>query len=493
MFHPNPTLLIDLYKLSHRNQYPQGTEYVYSTWTARTTRMPSIDHVVVFGVQMAVRKLESYFYEQFFSKSLELILKDYVRFVKHVLGDQNPETQHISDLHALKCLPLEICALEEGTLCPVRVPSLTIENTDPRFFWLTNYVESLLSTMLWPAYTSATIANQYYEILEHYALETVGNADFVPFQGHDFSFRGLSSLETAITSGMAHLAVGFAGTDTAPAIQGLEYYYGANIEKELVGTSIPATEHSVMCAYGEDGGDMASFKRLITEVHPTGFISIVSDTWDLWDVIGRVLPALRGDILDRDGRVVIRPDSGDPVKILCGDPEGKTALEKAGVVEALWALFGGTLSPQGYKVLDSHIGTIYGDSITLERAGEICQRLKAKGFASINAVLGIGSYAYQYVTRDTFGQAMKSTYCEVSGKPRLLFKDPKTDNGVKKSQRGRVSVIMGPNGLEFKDGLIRGDQMPGNLLRTVFKGGITYNPTTLAKIRDKLKNQRLEV
>lgn len=188
--------------------------------------------------------------------------------------------------------------------------------------------------------------------------------------------RGMSSLSSAVSSGMGHL-LSFVGTDTIPAISALESLYNANIENELVGTSVPATEHSIQCAYGDD---MLYLKRTLSEVHPSGIVSIVSDGYDFWDVIGRVVPALKSEILARSGgpvgdKVVIRPDSGDPVLILTGDPNGKSELERKGAVEALWDIFGGTVSEKGYKMLDSHIGLIYGDAITYDRAKEICEKL----------------------------------------------------------------------------------------------------------------------
>lgn len=209
---------------------------------------------------------------------------------------------------------------------------LTIENTKPEFFWLTNYLETLMSCQLWMPATSATLAFEYCKILEAYALKTNGDTSGVPFQGHDFSMRGMSSLEAAKGSGAGHL-LSFTGTDSIPAILYLEDFYQADIEKELVGTSIPATEHSVMCAHGTD--EMASYKYLIKEVYPNGFVSIVSDTWDLWSVLNVVIRGLKEDILSRDGKVVIRPDSGDPVLIICGDPDSTHESERKGVVEIL--------------------------------------------------------------------------------------------------------------------------------------------------------------
>ena len=301
----------------------------------------------------------------------------------------------------------------------------------------------------------------------------------------------MGSLESSTTSGAGHL-LSFAGTDTIPAIAFHEEYYNANIEKELVGASIPATEHSVMCSYGDEN-EFELFAHLINNVYPNGLFSVVSDTWDFWKVVTEYLPLLKDNIMARDGKVVIRPDSGDPVKIVIGDENGKTVAERLGLIEILWNIFGGTVTDKGYKVLDSHIGAIYGDSITLERAEAILEGLKAKGFASTNIVFGIGSYTYQYNTRDTLGFAMKATHVKVNGEERLIFKNPKTDDGTKKSLRGRVAVVEKNGELVAVDGLTIDSYYDcgfdlADQLETVFKNGELKREQSLPEIRAILNN-----
>ncbi|WP_236809723.1 hypothetical protein [Bacillus glycinifermentans] len=304
--------------------------------------------------------------------------------------------------------------------------------------------------------------------------------------------RGMGAFEASVASGAGHL-LSFAGTDTIPAISYHEEYYNTNIEKELVGTSIPATEHSVMCAYGDEN-EFELFKHLMTNVYPKGFFSVVSDTWDFWKVIGEYLPKLKEEVMSRDGRVVIRPDSGDPVLILIGDPNGETELERKGLIECLWDIFGGTVTEKGYKLLDPHIGAIYGDSITLERAEAIVKGLEAKGFASTNVVFGIGSFTYQYNTRDTFGFAVKATHAVVNGQERMLFKDPKTDDGTKRSQRGRVTVLKTNNELTLVDGLTKeqydGDFAELDEMEEVFCNGELLRDQSLAEIRHILQKEK---
>lgn len=483
-------LLADFYKLSHRLQYPNNTTTVYSTWTPRESRVANVNHVVAFGFQAFIKNyLVDYFNQNFFSRPKYEVLSEYARIIKFTLGDQNPDVSHIEALHDLGYLPLKVKAVPEGTLIPLRVPMMTIENTDDKFFWLTNYIETLASTELWQASTSATLANEYRKLLTRYSMETVGNDAMVQFQAHDFSMRGMSGLSSAISSGMGHL-LSFSGTDTVPAIVAAESLYNANVENELIGTSIPATEHSVQCSYGNDE---KYFRRIINEVHPSGLVSIVSDGYDFWNVIGTVIPALKADIMARKGgpvgdKVVIRPDSGDPVKIVIGDPDGATELERKGAIEALWDIFGGIVNALGYKELDPHIGLIYGDAITLQRCEQILEGLKAKGFTSTNAVFGIGSFTYQFNTRDTFGFALKSTSVTINGDEKMIFKSPKTDSGTKTSQKGRVMVFNSEeDGIYYIDMLTSKDSDKDNLLKVVFENGKLYNEQTFSQIRAKLR------
>jgi nicotinamide phosphoribosyltransferase len=481
----NPLLLTDGYKLDHRRQYPQGTTMVYSNWTPRRSRIEGVEEIVFFGLQYFLKKyvLED-FERHFFQQPKERVLAQYQRRVNCYLGENSVGIQHIADLHDLGYIPMVFKAIPEGRSVPLRVPMFTMYNTLPEFFWLTNYFETLLSAVVWLPCNSATIARQYRLLLDRYASETSSQPDFVNWQAHDFSMRGMAGIEGALLSAAAHL-LSFTGTDTIPAIDLLEQYYGADAENELIGGTVPATEHSVMCM-GTATGEQETFRRLISEVYPKGIVSIVSDTWDLWKVLTEFLPALRDEIVGRDGKVVIRPDSGDPVLILCGNPDGATEPERKGVVELLWDTFGGHINGKGYKELAPCIGTIYGDSITLQRAEEICERLKTNGFASTNVVLGIGSFTYQYNTRDTFGFAMKATYGEVNGEGRAIFKDPVTDDGTKKSAKGLMQLRLENGRYQLLDDVSREEEMEGEL-KEVFRDGKLLVELSLADIRRNIR------
>ncbi|WP_108869179.1 nicotinate phosphoribosyltransferase [Aquimarina aquimarini] len=478
----NPLLLTDGYKLGHKEQYPQGTTLVYSNWTPRKSRVEGVDKVVFFGLQYFVKEyLIKRFNQEFFEQPKVKVTAEYKKYVDHYLG-VDYDIAHIAALHDLGYLPIEIKAIPEGTEVPIRVPMFTMVNTKPEFFWLTNYLETLLSCIIWQPCTSATIAKQYKKILNQYAKETdQANQEFVTWQGHDFSMRGMSGTESSLLSGMGH-ALSFSGSDTLPVAKAYEVFYNADVTKELVIGSVNATEHSVMCAGSKDD-EIGTFKRLL-DTYPTGILSVVSDTWDLWKVLTEYLPQLKQEILERDGKLVIRPDSGDPVDIICGCEHENPVVAK-GVIELLWDEFGGTINEQGYKVLDPKIGAIYGDSITLERATQICERLKQKGFASTNVVLGIGSFTYQYNTRDTFGFAMKATYVEVNGEGREIFKDPITDDGTKKSAKGRIQLYEHNGEIVYKDQVTKAEEEEG-LLQTVFIDGKLVVDDTLQQIRERL-------
>ena len=546
MVQTNSAFLTDSYKLAHHDQYPDGTTLVFSNFTPRTNKYASeatksLDSVLVFGIQLTLMKIKDHFDQNFFFKKERKDISDNVWGASELskLKDKaiNPikeeielflgmkyDTTHFEKLWDLGYLPLEIRALDEGTLCPIKVPMLTIHNTHPDFFWLPNFLETILSQMLWKPMTSATIALSYRKTMEKWAEKTNPEGkEFVLWQGHDFSMRGLDALEATQASGLGHLSV-FYGTDSLPTLSAARYYYGA---KGFIAGSVPATEHSVMSA-GSKEGELETFRRLMKK-QPKGILSVVSDTWDLWNVLTNILPQLKEEVLARDGKLVIRPDSGDPVDIICGlqhvynivDTQvekikdlglnaenimNHSESEKKGVVELLWDVFGGTTNEQGYKVLDPHIGTIYGDSITNERCEEICRRLEAKGFASTNVVFGIGSYTYQFNTRDNFGFAMKATYVEKTTEEYVgttpeniklqetttgfeIFKDPVTDTGMKKSARGLVRVVRNKssNQLLLED-QITWDEVnsPENQLKLVFVDGKLLNPVTLEEIRNRV-------
>lgn len=438
----------DAYKLDHRRQYQLAGDVtrVYSNYTNRKSRIKGVDRVVHFGLQAFLKHLQKGF-DDFFNADIDKAANEYEWRLARILGLDAAKaigTDHIRALHTLGYIPLEFRAVPEGTLVPIRIPSLTVENTVDEFFWLTNYIETSLSNHLWLPSTTATIAHAYRRILDAAAGRTGGDSVGVDFQLHDFSYRGMGGLDAAKASAAGHL-LSFVGSDSLCALDWIEENYGDSVIDLF---SVAATEHSVMgtgiLSDNRTNAEERLFGKLL-DLYPGGILSVVSDTFDLWAVLRTYLPNLHKKIMQRDGKLVIRPDSGDPVKILTGNPAGRTIDEQRGVVELLWEAFGGTVNDKGYRVLDSHVGAIYGDSITLERAQEITDRLESMGFASTNVVFGVGSYSYQYQTRDTFGSAVKATWVRVDSKGVNVFKDPITDDGTKRSATGRLAVLGGGN------------------------------------------------
>ena len=508
-------LLTDGYKLGHHRQYPEGTEMVYSNWTPRSCKyFPEAEEgAVVFGLQYLIKKyLIKQFNENFFSLSRKQAIKEFYNRVNNFVGIENVGTSHIEALYNLGYLPIEIKALPEGSVCPIRVPWMTIKNTLPEFYWLTNYLETLISCTLWMPSTSATKSRLYKkELMRHAKLTKFPSDVAVDFSCHDFSMRGIGGIEAVIISGMAHL-ISFCGSETIPAIRALEEYYNADSSNELIAATVPATKHSVMCAGGKED-EIETFKRLITKVYPNGIVSIVSDTWDFWQVIEDFLPKLKNDIMSRNGRVVIRPDSGDPVDIICGlrtNPHYNTKIKdgkyyvsyspfdietkyveisKGQYYGAYWMLgeiFGWNATENGYQYPDTHIGLLYGDSITLERQKHIYSRLESVRCAACNLVLGVGSYSFQYASRDSLGYAVKATACIVNGEFRPIFKQPKTDDGTKNSLKGLIAVYKDGEGKYYAKDEVSFEEEKQGELRTVFKDGNLYVNWTLKEIRERI-------
>jgi nicotinamide phosphoribosyltransferase len=440
----NPTFLIDFYKAGHIFQYPDGITRVFSSWTPRSSRIPGVTKVINFGFTYFAKKyLIEAFNKHFFSRPEDEVMAEYDLVMSTTIGLK--KTDHIRALHRLQYLPIEVWSLPEGVQVPLNVPPIIVVNTHPDFAWLTNYIETLMSCILWKPATSATKARRYRAIgMKHARAAGERDFSFVDWQFHDFSERGMAGLEDACLSGMGHL-LSFSGTDTLPAILTAVKYYRASLD---CGGSVNATEHSVMCAGGEDN-ELETFERLLFKIYPEGILSVVSDTWDLWVVLTDIICKLKERIHARNGKLVIRPDSGDPVKIVLGNEafKGMNHQYKSfehpaylGAMECLRRALGTVPNLTGVLPLIHNGGLIYGDAITEERADEILGGVVKQGLSPYNMVLGIGSYTYEYVTRDTFGNAMKAIAIEKNGKVIAVFKRPVTDSGGKFSHKGLVAV-----------------------------------------------------
>jgi len=489
----NSLLLVDGYKIGHHNMYQDGIEKVYSNFTPRSNRYAPEGNngkVLNFGQQAVIKYIVNHFNNNFFSKPKDEVINEIKTEFSLYLGIDY-DTTHFEKLHDLGYLPIKVKSLPEGTESAIRIPILTIVNTHNDFAWVTNYLETIISNLLWQPITSATTALIYKKTALEWVNKTdSANTGLVDWMLHDFSMRGLTGLDAAIFSGMAHATV-FKGSDTLPVIYGARKYYN---ETGFVVGSVAASEHSQMTAQGPEG-EFDVYNRLIDK-HPTGILYLVSDSFDLWNVITNYLPRLKDKIMTRDGKIVIRPDSGDPVVIICGwkdtgytkIPDGKeyTEAEHKGVIELLWDVFGGTINEQGYKVLDSHIGVIQGEAVNPETQVEIYKRLEAKGFATTNIFIGIGSYAYQYKTRDSWGIACKCTAQQVNGNLIPIFKDPVTDSGMKKSAKGLLAVHLDKNNEYILQDSCTWEKENTGCLQTIYENGKFYNQTTLTEVRERI-------
>lgn len=494
MFRPNSLFYTDGYKIGHKKMLAKGTTRLYGTWIPRSTKHApkGVTKIVSFGQQLVVKWLHDEFAQNFFSLTRDEAMK-FGKDMSMYLG-MDYDASHFGELHDLGYLPIRIKALPEGIETNPNIPHMTFVNTVDGFAWLTLYLETIVSSLAWKPSTSATIALQYKRNVVEWVMKTdPASAWLIPFLCHDFSARGLSPWDM-LSSGLGH-ATSFLGSDTIICIPGARYFYNVP-EDQMPIYSVNASEHSVSTTKIFTVGEQQMIADWLTDF-PKGILSIVSDTFDLWKLITEYLPANKEAIMARDGKLVIRPDSGDPVDIICGKrwndeqnpyDENADAIE-AGVIELLWDIFGGTINEQGYKVLDPHIGAIYGDSITLDRQIEIYKRLEAKGFAATNIVLGVGSFTYQMNTRDTLGFAAKGAWFEVleNGEKKSydIYKDPITDDGTKKSLKGLLQVVM--EGDEyFVNTQCTPEQEEASVLQTIYEEGRFCNEVSLDEIRKKI-------
>lgn len=458
MTNHNLLLLTDSYKVTHYKQYPPKTETIYSYFESRGGEYVQ---TCFFGLQyfiknylvgkvvtqekidQAAKIFESHFenLEMFNRKGWEYILEKY-------------------DGH----LPVKIKAVPEGSVLPYRNVLMTIENTDPNCFWLTNYLESLLVQVWYPT----TVATQSYhlkKLIRNYLTKT-GSTEELNFKLHDFGFRGVSSVESAGIGGAAHL-VSFSGTDTLQALQTIQDYYNTNA---VHGFSVPASEHSTMTSWTRNN-EKAAYKNMLDQ-YPTGIVSVVSDSYDIFkacrDLWG---DQLKDKVLARDGRLVIRPDSGDILEVI---------LKLLGI---LGEAFGTTINEKGYQVLHPKIRILQGDGMDAEAIENLLEEVTKRKWSADNLIFGMGGGLLQKINRDTLKFAFKCSWAKVGEEGREVYKDPITDSG-KKSKRGRLKLIMDESGnhqtvQEHQEGI--------DLLQTVFENGHLITEYTFEEVQANAK------
>lgn len=446
----------DSYKLSHYSQYPEGTEYVSSYVEARCD-WDQIDQVMFFGLQMELAKLAGRAVTQDMLDEAAPFLTAH-GFAIFVEG-----WQYIIDTYDGR-LPVLIEALPEGTLAPASIPQLRIQNTDPNCYWLVSYLETRLLRAIWYPSTVASLSYFVVDKIRERLIMTDGDAAGVQFKLHDFGARGATSNEAAGIGGAAHLVNSW-GTDTLAGLVYARNFYGA----EMAGFSIPASEHSTMTAAGEDG-ELGQMRRFL-EMNPTGIIACVSDSYDLMRAVNEYWGgALKDDVLARDGVLVVRPDSGDPLKIV---PD---------VIEALMDKFGYAETKTGYRILPDKVRVIQGDGVNKDSILAIIDTLMDRGLAIGNLAFGMGAGLLQKLDRDCFGYAMKASAVYIDGVWSDVFKDPITAKGRKTSKKGKQGVMRDDAGAFVA---MRADAIPNgaDVLQPVFKDGVIVRQMTFDEVR----------
>jgi nicotinamide phosphoribosyltransferase len=457
----NIILATDSYKMFQYLQYPRDTQYVYSYFESRGGEW---QESLFFGLQYL---LKEYLCGKVVSKDK---IDEAENFVQQHFGEHNGSKFNRRGWEYILnnfdgYLPLSIKAVPEGTVVPVRNVLMTVQNTVPECYWLTNYVETLLSQVWYPC-TVATQSFQMRHLLAKYLRETADSLEGLDFMLHDFGFRGVSSFETSGIGDAAHLAAGFKGTDTISGILFAQKYY----QEPMAAFSVPASEHSTITSWGREHEEDA-YQNMLKQF-PVGIVSVVSDSYNIFDACRNIWgSSLRDMVMQRDGMLVVRPDSGDPVQVLLNGNEN--------VFDILSDAFGYCVNEKGFKVLNK-VRVLQGDGINFETLGNILFALKQKGYSAENIVFGSGGALLQKLNRDTLKFAYKCSQVVVGDEPRDVYKDPITDQG-KQSKRGKLALVC-------KDGkystVKAADTAPeDNCLVPVFLDGKILKDYTLSEIR----------
>ena len=453
----NIILLADSYKYSQFNQYPEGTEYVYSYIQSRGGEY---DVGVFLGWQA--------FQRQYLSKPVTLANIDEAEAIITAHGEPFNRSgwEYIVKTHG-GMLPLKVMSLQEGTKFDPRanVPLLTVVNTDAKCAWLTSFMETAILRAIWYPTTVASNSYASRQVIRDF-LERTGDISGLDFKLHDFGARGVSSTESAGIGALAHLAVGFMGTDTVSALLAARRYYDA----DMAGFSIPAMEHSTVTSWGRDN-EVDSYRNMLQQYgKPGALFAAVSDSYNIYEAVAKLWGgALRQEVLDSGATLVVRPDSGTPHIVV---------LE---VVKLLDQSFGSTVNAKGYRVLNN-VRVMQGDGINTREIFRILQNLALSGYSADNVAFGQGGALLQQVNRDTMSFAMKCSAIRVNGTWRDVYKDPIGDSN-KRSMRGRFNVVRETE--DFGDGLkaVGYSETGDNCLKVRFFNGEFRNETTFAEVR----------
>jgi len=462
----NILLRTDSYKVTHWRQYPPGTQFVYSYFGSRGGKFHD---VVFFGLQYYLKR---YLAGQVVSREH---IEEADAFFRAQFGDREGRLfnragwEHIVGEHGGR-LPVVIKAVPEGTVVPCHNVLMTIENTDPRCHWLSNYLETLL-VQVWYGCSVATQSREMKFLLLKYLHQT-GDPSLIDFKLHDFGFRGVSSVETAGVGDAAHL-VNFLGTDTLEGIVVARDYYG----EPMAGFSIPAAEHSTITSWGRE--HEVDAMRNMLEQFPDGLVAVVSDSFNIFEACSNIWGGqLKDLVLHRNGTLVIRPDSGDPPSVLAaGHPS---------VFGILCEKFGCTVNEKGYKVLNPHVRVIQGDGIDFAMLDRILYAMKSAGYSADNIAFGSGGGLLQKLNRDTLRFAFKCAAVTVDGIERPVYKSPVTDL-EKQSKSGRMKLIReeGEHGSTYAT--VPASDPREDQLVEVFRDGRIVREWTFSEIRQRAR------
>ncbi len=466
----NLILQTDSYKLNHWNQYPKDTQKVYSYFEAR--KGAEYPYTVFFGLQYLIKKylVGRVVTQGDLDQAAQLALCHFGR-----TGVFNYEGWEHIVRHHDGHLPLRIKAVAEGTKVPVNNVMMTVENTCDKCFWLTNAVESLLTHVWYPS-TVATLSHNTIQMIGGFLDETGDSRDGLPFMLHDFGYRGATSDEAAAIGGAGHL-VNSLGTDTLPAMELAMKYYDADLTD--LAFSVPATEHSVMTSLGRQG----EFKIVdqLLEEYPEGILSVVADSYDIYNFVDELGTTFKERILARDGKFVVRPDS---ITVQDSTPEDLvgTLLHKLG------DYFGTTQNDKGFYLLNPKIGLLWGDGIDPEGIAKILVRAKNEGFSAENLVFGMGGGLLQKINRDTQRFAFKCSAQMRNSEWFDVCKEPL--DATKTSKQGRLALRYHKSVGYFDTVALRsdsGDDSPFDLLQTVFENGMLVRNMSFAEVRENAK------
>jgi nicotinamide phosphoribosyltransferase len=446
----NIILNSDSYKYSQFNQYPENTEYVYSYIEARGGVWKE---TLFFGLQAFIKE---YLSEPITQADIDIA--DEI-ITSHGEPFYREGWEYILRVHAGR-LPIRIKAIPEGTLVPIKNVLATIENTDPKCWWLTSFLETALLRAVWYPTTVATNSYESKKIILDY-LEKTGDPSLINFKLHDFGARGVSSMESAGIGGAAHL-VNFMGTDTISGILFAREYYNAGI----AGFSIPAMEHSTVTSWGKENEADAYRNMLARHGKPGSPIAFVSDSYDIYNACDKIWGGeLRQAVIDSGAVVVIRPDSGEPSEVVLN------------CLRILDKHFGSVVNSKGFKVLNN-VRVIQGDGIDHSSIRSILGVMYLAGYSADNVAFGQGGALLQAVTRDTMNFAMKCSAAKINGEWVDVYKDPITDSG-KRSKRGRVTLYQNRDG-RYRSGV---EDWEKSALVTVFENGELKNEISFEEVR----------